>query len=147
MSFELWDPFEDMKKLRKEMEKTFVNFWKETKPKLAKTLKVRSALVDVEDKKKEIVITAELPGIDKKDIKVSVKEDVVEIKAERKFEKEEKKKNYYRKERSYSGFYKKLTLPSPINPDKAKSSFKNGVLTITLPKLKQVKKKKILSLD
>lgn len=144
MKIEIWDPFEEMKKFRKEMDKMFKDFGKISLP---KGLKLREPLVDVVDKKNKLEITAELPGIDKKDVKISVEEDKVEIKAEKRKEKEEKKKNFYRQERSYRGFYKALTLPTMVNPDKAKVKFDKGVLTLELPKSKQLpRKRKVLSL-
>ncbi|MBU0470104.1 MAG: Hsp20/alpha crystallin family protein [Nanoarchaeota archaeon] len=141
MKNEIWDPFEEMKKFRKEMDKMFQDFGKISLP---KGLKLREPLIDVIDKKNELEITAELPGIDKKYLKISVDKDKVEIKAGKKEEKEEKKKNYYQQERSYRGFYKAFTLPARVDPDKAKVKFDKGILTLELPKLKQLPQKKIV---
>lgn len=144
---DLLDPFYEIKKFRKEMDNIFNNFWKKERKlfNVVKT-KLREPLVDIEEKKNELIVNAELPGIEKKDIKVIVEEDKIELKAERKEEKEEKKKNFYRKERSYSGFYKAFSLPARIDPQKAKYSFKDGIFKIMLPKTKQLGKKKVLLL-
>ncbi len=98
--------------------------------------------LDIIDKNNEVEITAELPGIDKKDLIIKIEKDNVEIRAEKKQEKEVKKKDYYKHERSYSGFHRAFTLPAVVDPKKAKTEFKNGVLKITLPKAKKVVKKK-----
>lgn len=141
---DIWDPFEEMRRFRKEMDRVFEEMWGKRKP--IKAL-IREPLVDIEDKKSEIIVTTELPGIDKKDVKVKVEADRVEIRADRKEEKEEKKKDFYRKERSYRGFYKVFSLPAEVDPDKAKLKFENGLLKLQLLKVKQLKKKsKLLQL-
>ncbi len=145
MKNELWDPFEDIKKFRKEVDTLFKKFWDE-KIILPKGLKIREPLVDIVDKKNEIEVTAELPGMEKKDVKVVVEGNKVQISAEKKVEKEEKKKNYFKQERSYKGFYKSFSLPAEVNPDKARLKFENGLLKLNLPKLKTVAKKKVLEL-
>ncbi|MBD3361606.1 Hsp20 family protein [Candidatus Woesearchaeota archaeon] len=93
--------------------------------------------ISIEDKKTKIEITAELPGIDKKNITAKVKRDQVEIKAEQKKEKEIKKKDFYKQERSYSGFYRQVRLPEKVIPSKAKKTYKNGVMKIIVPKAKK----------
>ena len=133
MKMEIWDPFEEMKKFRKDMDKVFNDFGKISLP---KGLKLREPLVDVVDKKNKIVVTAEIPGVDKKDVKVKIEESRIEIKAEKKKEIKVKKKDFFRQERSYSGFYKMISLPSRVNPKKAKKTFKNGLLKIELLKKK-----------
>jgi len=95
---------------------------------------IRRPATDVLDTGKEIVVTAELPGIDKEDIDISVEEDCVEIKAERKLEKEEKEEGYHYRERGYKSFYRKMGLPASVIPDKAEAQLNNGVLEIKLPK-------------
>ena len=92
---------------------------------------------DITDKGKEIEVTADLPGIDKKDIKITINKNVLEIHAEKKEEKKTEKKSYYSHERSYSGFYRKYALPASIDTKKVKCSFSNGVLKITLQKIKE----------
>jgi len=101
------------------------------------TKKVSTPKISIEDKKSNIEVSAELPGIDKKDIKVKIEKNRMEIKAEQKKEKETKKKDFYKKERSYSGYYRSFTLPETVMPSKAKKTFKNGVLKIIIPKAKK----------
>lgn len=96
--------------------------------------------IDVVDTDKEIRVSAELPGLDEKDIDVSLTKESLTIKGEKKEEKEEKEekgKDYYRSERSYGSFTRTIPLPLEVDAEKVSASFKKGVLTVTLPKTKQ----------
>jgi HSP20 family protein len=90
--------------------------------------------IDVVDTDKEVRVSAELPGMDDKDIEVSLTGEVLTIKGEKKEEKEEKGKDYYRSERSYGSFLRTITLPIEVDTSKGEASFKKGVLKINLPK-------------
>ncbi|MFZ5998454.1 MAG: Hsp20/alpha crystallin family protein [Nitrospirota bacterium] len=100
--------------------------------------------VDVSETDKEIKVSAELPGMDEKDIEVTLNKDSLTIKGEKKEEKEDKGKNYYRIERSYGSFSRTIPLPLEVETDRAEATFKKGVLTVTLPKtakaIKETKK-------
>jgi HSP20 family protein len=93
--------------------------------------------VDVVDTDKEIKVSAELPGMDDKDIEVTLNADTLTIRGEKKEEKEEKGKDYYRSERSYGSFMRTVPLPLTIETEKVSASFAKGVLTVKLPKTKQ----------
>jgi HSP20 family protein len=97
--------------------------------------------VDVVEKDDAIQLTAELPGIEEKDIEVSVAEDRLTIKGEKKEEKEEKRRNYYMAERRYGSFERSFRLPASVNHDKIDASFQKGILTIVMPKTEEAKKK------
>jgi HSP20 family protein len=97
--------------------------------------------VDVVEKDDAIQIAAELPGMDEKDIEVSVADDMLTIRGEKKEEKEEKRRNYYMAERRYGSFERSFRLPASVNQDKIDASFQKGVLTIVLPKTEEAKKK------
>jgi HSP20 family protein len=99
--------------------------------------------VDVAEMEDEIKVSAELPGLDNEDIDVSLSDDVLTISGEKKEEKEEKGKNYYRSERSYGAFRRDIPLPSQVDADKVDAVFQKGVLTITLPKTAEAKAKKV----
>lgn len=100
--------------------------------------------VDIEEGRNSVKITAELPGLQKKDIKISVDEDgVLTLSGERRFEKEEKGKDYHRVERGYGSFTRSFTLPSNVNADKIDAKMEEGLLTITLPKKEEAKAKEI----
>jgi len=136
MKSEIWDPFEDLEKFQKKMNRLFKEFWG-GKVKIPKDIRLREPLVDIEDKKNEYVATVELPGMKNKDIEVNVEGNLVQIKAERKKSKEEKKKSYFKQERTYKGFYKAFSLPGMVDDKKVKVNFDKGILTIRLPKKKR----------
>ena len=101
--------------------------------------------VNVSETEKEISVTAELPGVEEKNIDVTVSGDQLIIKGEKKSEidekKEEKGRTFRRVERSFGSFQRCMALPFEIDPDKVQASFKNGVLTLTVPKPTEVQKK------
>jgi len=96
--------------------------------------------VDIVDHDDELVVKAELPGVDKKDLDISVTENSVTIKGSTSHEEKEEKGDYYRCEISSGAYSRTLTLPSEVEADKAKAKFKDGVLELTLPKLKKAKR-------
>ena len=96
--------------------------------------------VDIVDHDEEIVVKAELPGVDKKDLDVSVTENTVTIKGSTSQEEKEEKADYYRSEISRGTYSRTLSLPSDVAADKAKAIFKDGVLELTLPKMKKAKR-------
>jgi HSP20 family protein len=102
--------------------------------------------VDISENDKEVRISAELPGVDEKDLEVSVTEDSISIRGEKKEEKEEKNGERRYVERSYGSFQRRLPLPSEVDASKAKATFKKGVLTITVPKSASVQKARKISI-
>jgi HSP20 family protein len=90
--------------------------------------------VDVIDREKDIIITADLPGVDKNDIRINVRENTLEISAEKKIARENEDEGYIRRERSHTRFYRAIRLPTQVDESRAGASFNNGVLEITLPK-------------
>ncbi|MCL5423973.1 MAG: Hsp20/alpha crystallin family protein [Candidatus Marsarchaeota archaeon] len=92
--------------------------------------------IDLQDNGDSFRVNAEMPGLEKKDIKLKVTADEVIIKAERYVENEESGKNFYRKERSSSGYYRTLRLPESVVADSSKASYKNGILSIDIKKAK-----------
>ena len=93
-----------------------------------------NASMNVSETDKEIRITAELPGVTEQDIDVSLDDDVLTIRGEKKFERKDDKENFHFVERSYGTFQRSLRLPFSIDPEQVQASFENGVLTVTLPK-------------
>lgn len=93
-----------------------------------------SPRVDLKENGKEIVVTAELPGVEEKDVDISLSGDILTIKGEKKHESEDKRDEFYRLERSYGSFRRSFSLPAPVDAEKAQASFTQGVLTVTLPK-------------
>src|SRR5690606_1340736 len=102
---------------------------------------VASPPVDVVEKDGAYEITAELPGISEPDLEVKCTGDTITIKGEKKEEKEEKKKDYYLSERRFGTFRRSFRMPEGTDPDKIKATFKDGVLTLTLPKTPEAQKR------
>lgn len=100
----------------------------------------KSPKVDVIDRDKEVIVKAELPGVDKKDVDVTVTNNTVTIKATTSHEEKEEKGDYYRCEMSRGSFARTVMLPADVAEDKAKAKFKDGVLELTLPKIKESKR-------
>jgi len=98
--------------------------------------------VDVCETDKEVRVSAELPGMDEKDITVELDDAAVTIRGERKEESEDKGKNWYRREQSYGSFYRMIPLPASVDGEKATAKFKKGVLAITLPKREEDRSKR-----
>lgn len=102
-----------------------------------------SPRVDVKEDEKALTVTAELPGVDQKDVSVELKDGVLSISGEKKAEKEEKNETYYRVERSYGSFCRSFYLDEKVDAEKIEAKFKDGVLTLTLPKKPEEQPKKI----
>jgi HSP20 family protein len=98
--------------------------------------------IDVTETDGEIEVTAELPGLEEKDVQINVADNVLTIRGEKKAEKEDKQKDYHVVERSYGSFYRALELPAGVDADKIKANISKGVLKVTVPKpaAKQAKK-------
>lgn len=90
--------------------------------------------VDIAETDQEVVVSADLPGLDEKDISLNLDGDVLTVQGQRKDEREEKKLNYHLVERSYGEFRRAIQLPAGLDKDHVKATFKKGVLTVTLPK-------------
>jgi HSP20 family protein len=98
---------------------------------------------DIYETDKEIVVKAELPGLKKEDVFVSLENNVLMIRGERKFEEDVKRENYHRVERTYGEFLRSFTLPTFIDANKILAEFKDGLLMVTLPKREEAKPKQI----
>jgi HSP20 family protein len=135
-------PFRDFERMRRNMDRLWDSFFERG---------VRGAdedgewlpYLDVAETKDEIVVKAEVPGMDAKDIDISLSDGLLTIKGEKKQEREEKEENYHLVERSYGAFTRSIRLPKEVQSDKISASYKNGVLKVTLPKSEEAKKKEI----
>lgn len=138
-----WDPFRDMVTLREKMNRLFedtVAARAEEKDLGAGTW---APAVDIYETSEELVLTAEVPGIDEKDIEIKIEDNLLSLRGERKFEKETKEDNFHRIERSYGSFYRAFTLPGSIDADKVQAEHENGVLKIVMPKRQELKPKTV----
>ena len=147
MAIVKWDPFRDMLSLRDRMDRLFDDSLSRMRgPEDATPHSAWSPAVDVYETSDNLVLKAELPGIKKEDVSVEVKDNTLSMKGERKFEKDIEEENYHRMERAYGSFYRLFSLPTTVDPDKIRASFKNGVLEITVPKI-EVEKPKQITVD
>lgn len=95
------------------------------------------ALMNVSETENEVRVTVELPGVDQKDVDVTLDDDVLTIRGEKRLERKDEKENYHFVERSFGSFQRSLRLPFPVDPDQVRAGFENGVLTVALPKSAQ----------
>jgi len=133
--FGMFEPF------RKEMDEMMERFFPEGENGAA--LRQWAPRVDVEESDKEIVVKADLPGVDPKNVEIAVENGILTIRGEKKEEKDEKKKNYHRVERFVGSFYRAFPLPSTADADKVSATSANGVVTIAIPKKPEAQAKKI----
>jgi HSP20 family protein len=149
-ALQAWRP---LKSLRREVERLFDDFgrgfWQrrsrrsvsDIEPFWQRELTWESApAVDVAESEKAYEITAELPGMDEKNIEVQVANGILTIKSEKQEEKEEKKKDYYMRERHFGFFERSFEMPEGVDADKIEASFKKGILTVMLPKKPEAQK-------
>jgi HSP20 family protein len=146
-------PFEEMDRIMDRMfESAFPRGWlrplRWERPLLSELagMELRAPAVDVVERDEEVVVRAEVPGVEKKDVDVSITASSVTIKGETRREEKEEKGEYYRCEISRGAFSRTVSLPASVDPDKAKASFKDGILEITLPKVEKAKRR-TLKLD
>lgn len=137
-----WDPFKEITSLREEIDRLFDSFFGR-KTFITEREHVFSPAVDVEETEDAFIIRAEVPGMKKEEIKVTVDENGISISGERKREKEEKGKTYHRMEISYGKFKRYIPFPKEVQPDKAKAKCKDGILEIEVPKSEKAKPKEI----
>jgi HSP20 family protein len=138
---ERWDPFGDVSDIETEMNRLFQGLFS---PRPASGPdRVWAPAVDMYETKDELVVAAELPGMSDKDIKLAINGDVLTLRGERVQAQEVKHEDAYRGERWYGKFERTLPLPIPVQADKVKAVYRDGVLTVTLPKVEEIKPKEI----
>ena len=143
MSLIKWSPIRDLPSIQEEMNKLFDERVDRFTGNSDLQNRVWEPLVDIYEKEDKFVIKAEVPEINREDIQINLENNVLTLKGERKFEKQEEKENYHRAERYYGMFQRSFTLPSTVDSEKIKASLDKGVLTIEIPKKEEVKPKKI----
>lgn len=121
--------------LQREMNRLFDSFFGELLPTpFEEEFGSFTPRVDVKESDKEIRVIAELPGMDEKDIEVTIHDDILTLRGEKREEKEEEGEYYYHAERSYGSFYREIPLPVEVETDRAEATFKKGVLEVRMPK-------------
>jgi HSP20 family protein len=138
-----WEPLREMEEFQNRLSTLFGRPSRRGNGREEITLPDWTPLADITEDEREYLIKAELPEVRKEDVKVTVENGVLTISGERKFEKEEKKRKYHRVERGYGTFMRSFALPDDADFSKVNAEFKNGVLTVHVPKSEQAKPKQI----
>jgi HSP20 family protein len=138
-----WKPFDELTILRKEMDSLWNRFFPETPFHERYVSHEWLPSIDLKETKDKLVVKAELPGLEAKDVELSLTDDILTIRGEKKAEKEEKDEHHYFVERYAGTFERRVKLPTLVKTDKIDATFDKGVLTVTLPKSDEAKKKEI----
>ena len=139
---ERWDPFGDLSEIETEMNRLFNGFFGRPQRTAGSDL-VWAPAVDMYETRDELVVTADIPGMSDKAIKLSIDGDALSLQGERVQAQEIKPEGAYRSERWYGRFERTMPLPFPVQADKVKATYRDGVLTVTLPKVEEIKPKEI----
>ena len=143
MAIVRWDPFDALLGAQEDMNRMFRRDWLRGPGGELAEAGAWSPAVDIYETEESLVVEAELPGVDPKDIDVSVDEGVLSLKGERKLEKVVKEENYHRVERAYGLFQRTVRLPSDVDADAIKANYDSGVLKVSVPKVEPRKPKSV----
>ncbi len=139
-----WDPLRDLSGIQDKMNQLFEDTFSRTRGRdeaLGKGM--WTPAVDIFETEEAVMVKAEIPGVERDQISVEVKDGILTLHGERKFEKEVQEENYHRIERAYGTFHRSFSLPSSVEQDRISAKFKDGVLEVTLPKKERAKPKQI----
>jgi len=136
-------PFRGFERMRRDIDRLWDSFFEGGLRRRAEEEGEWLPALDLAETDNEIVVKAEVPGMDPKDIDISLSDGMLTIKGEKKQEREEKESDYHLVERSYGAFSRSVQLPKEVQREKISAAYKNGVLNITLPKSEEAKKKEI----
>jgi len=143
MTIVRWTPFRSMLDIQDEMNRLFDSFRNRGTDESGSGQLTWGPSVDIAENDDEILVHAEIPGMKKEDIKIIIQDNVLTLKGEKKQETEDKKKNFHRIERTFGAFERSFSLPSAVQVDKIKAGYKDGILSIVLPKAEEAKPKQI----
>ena len=135
-----WKPFGEISRLRREMDDLWQRFFGQ-RPFYEPAPMEWAPSVDISETDNDIIVEAELPGVEPADVHVDLTGDVLTIKGEKKKQTEEKGQGLYRSERYYGSYERSFRLPAKVNEDKIEAAFDKGILKIKLPKVEEAKKK------
>ena len=138
-----WEPFRELMSLREAMDRLFEESFVRPRTGWMAPVEGATLAVDMYETDDSIVVKSAVPGIEPDDLDISITGDTLTIKGETQSEQEIKEENYIRRECRYGSFYRTVNIPVPVVTDKAEAEFKNGILTLTLPKAEEVKPKAI----
>ena len=136
-------PIQDLFSIHNEMSRLFDNWHKPTRYRTEGENLDWMPVVDILEANEHVEIRAEIPGLSEKDVQVSVTDDVLTLKGEKTQENGENDQKYHRVERSYGRFQRSFTLPANLDTEDIKAKFTNGILTVAIPKAKEVQPKEI----
>jgi len=136
-----WEPFRNVNSLQEQFSRLFDTSFPGRSSE--SDLTTWAPAVDIQETENELVLKADLPGIEEKDIDVRIENNTLTIRGERKFEKQVNEDNYLRVERSYGSFSRSFSLPNTINTEAISAEYKNGVLTVQMPKRAESKPKQV----
>jgi len=136
-----WEPFRGATSLQDQINRVFNDVLERTGEE--SSLTAWAPAVDIYETEHELVLKADLPDIDPKDLDIRVENNILTIRGERKFEKNVNEENYLRVERSYGSFTRSFTLANTVNSEAIKAAYENGVLTLSIPKREEAKPKQI----
>jgi HSP20 family protein len=140
MTITRWDPFREVAALQNRVNSLFRDMNENESPVTTASF---VPAVDVYEDDKKVMLKIEVPGMDQKDLDVTVENNTLTVKGERKFDKEEKEENFHRIERRYGSFYRAFTLPSTVNTENVQASYTAGVLKLELAKKPEAQPKQI----
>ncbi|KKG11771.1 heat-shock protein [Methanosarcina sp. 2.H.T.1A.6] len=135
-----WDPFDELRRMQEHMEQMLRTFPALENRYVSETL---SPLTDVAEEDDRVIVTTDLPGTDRENVELSLRDNFLVISAAKGKEEETEKEGYLRKERSFMRYYREIPLPEGVTEEGATAQLKNGVLTVTLPKTKSVTGRRI----
>jgi len=136
-----WEPFRGVSALQDQVNRLFNEGFEHAGEE--SSLSAWSPAVDIYETEHELVVKADLPEVDPKDLDIRVENNLLTIRGERKFDKKVSEENYLRVERSYGSFARSFTLANTVNSDAIKAEYQNGVLTLSIPKREEAKPKQI----
>lgn len=143
MSIVRYDPFRDLRTLQDEVNRLFSTNLTRAFGDEGIARGAWNPSVDIYENKDQIVLEAELPGMNREDFDLTVENNVITLRGERRFEKKDDGDNYHRVERSYGSFTRSFTLPQTVSAEGAQAEYRNGVLRVSLPKREEVKARRI----
>ena len=143
MAIMRWKPWGDLVNIQDEVNRLFDDSFGRIPARWIESGARWSPAVDISENNDKIYVDVEIPGMKKEDIKVSLENSVLSLKGEKKQEREIKEENCHRVERQYGSFVRSFELPMPVQAEKIKASYRNGVLHVELPKAEEVKPKEI----
>jgi len=150
MSLVRWNPARelaawpsDLFGIQREMNRLFDNFFRGDVKDGDLAMSSWTPAIDIAEHDNEYIVKAELPGVSRDDVKITLESNILTIRGEKRIDKETKEENYHRIERSYGSFQRSFTLPTTVKNDKIDAVYKDGILTVSLPKAEEAKPKQI----